>query len=108
MAPQFPLAAELFRLQPSAAGLKVPLTSDERRRLSSRLTENREALRLYLLGQKEFQPLRERLLALGTEEPDLEQLRWVVLMVLSSQPGHEQSVERFGTLMAEAPLHAPH
>ena len=50
----------------------------------------------------------ERLLALGTEEPDIEQLRWVVLMVLSSQPGQEQSVERFGTLMAEAPLHAPH
>ena len=50
----------------------------------------------------------ERLLALGTEEPDIEQLRWVVLMVLSSQPGHEQSVERFGTLMAEAPQHAPH
>jgi Smg protein len=50
----------------------------------------------------------ERLLALGTGEPDIEQLRWVVLMVLSSQPGYEQSVERFGTLMAEAPLHAPH
>jgi Smg protein len=50
----------------------------------------------------------DRLLALGTEELDIEQLRWVVLMVLSSQPGHEQSVERFGTLMAEAPLHAPH
>ena len=50
----------------------------------------------------------DRLLALGTEEPDIEQLRWVVLMVLSSQPGQEQSVERFGTLMAEAPLHAPH
>jgi Smg protein len=50
----------------------------------------------------------ERLLALGTEAPDIEQLRWVVLMVLSSQPGQEQSVERFGTLMAEAPLHAPH
>ena len=50
----------------------------------------------------------ERLLALGTEQPDIEQLRWVVLMVLSSQPGQEQSVERFGTLMAEAPLHAPH
>jgi Smg protein len=50
----------------------------------------------------------ERVLALGTEAPDIEQLRWVVLMVLSSQPGHEQSVERFGTLMAEAPLHAPH
>src|SRR5579863_947085 len=46
----------------------------------------------------------DRLLALGTEEPDIEQLRWVVLMVLSSLPGHEQSVERFGTLMAEAPL----
>jgi Smg protein len=57
-------------------------------------------------GQREI--VIERLLALGTEEPDIEQLRWVVLMVLSSQPGQEQSVERFGTLMAEAPVHAPH
>jgi len=65
-----------------------------------------ERARVLTAAQREI--VIERLLALGTGEPDLEQLRWVVLMVLSSQPGYEQSVERFGALMAEAPLHAPH
>ena len=42
----------------------------------------------------------ERMLALDTEEPDTEQLKWVVLMVLSSQPGQELAVERL--------VNAPH
>jgi Smg protein len=50
----------------------------------------------------------ERLLALDAEDPDTEQLKWVVLMVLSSQPGCELAVERLGGLMLEAPLHGPH
>ena len=50
----------------------------------------------------------ERLLALDAEEPDSEQLKWVVLMVLSSQPGCELAVERLGGLMLEAPVNAPH
>ena len=50
----------------------------------------------------------ERLLALDAEEPDTEQLKWVVLMVLSSQPGCELAVERLGGLMLEAPVNAPH
>jgi Smg protein len=50
----------------------------------------------------------ERLLALDAEEPDTEQLKWVVLMVLSSQPGCELAVERLGGLMLEVPLNAPH
>jgi len=50
----------------------------------------------------------ERLLALDAEEPDTEQLKWVVLMVLSSQPDCELAVERLGGLMLEAPVNAPH
>ena len=50
----------------------------------------------------------ERMLALDADEPDTEQLKWVVLMVLSSQPECELAVERLGGLMREAPVHAPH
>jgi len=50
----------------------------------------------------------ERLLALDAEEPDTEQLKWVVLMVLSSQPGSEPAVERLGGLMLESQVSAPH
>jgi len=50
----------------------------------------------------------ERLLALDADEPDTEQLKWVVLMVLSSQPGQELAVERLGGLVADGHLNAPH
>jgi len=50
----------------------------------------------------------ERMLALDADEPDTEQLKWVVLMVLSSQPGCELAVERLGGLMLDAPVNAPH
>jgi len=50
----------------------------------------------------------ERMLALDTDESDTEQLKWVVLMVLSSQPGQELAVERLGGLVADARLNAPH
>ena len=44
----------------------------------------------------------------GAVDPDTEQLRWVVLMVLSSQPGYESAVAQLGGLMLEAPFNAPH
>jgi Smg protein len=50
----------------------------------------------------------ERMLALDADEPDTEQLKWVVLMVLSSEPDCELAVERLGGLMLEAPVNAPH
>ena len=50
----------------------------------------------------------ERMLALDADEPDTEQLTWVVLMVLSSQPGQELAVERLGGLMLAEPVNAPH
>ena len=50
----------------------------------------------------------ERLLALEADEPDTEQLKWVVLMVLSSEPDGELTVERLSGLAAELRSHAPH
>ncbi|MEO8308335.1 MAG: DUF494 domain-containing protein [Pseudomonadota bacterium] len=41
----------------------------------------------------------DRLLALDVEDLTLDQVRWVVLMVLSSQPGQEQACARMETLV---------
>ncbi len=81
---------ELMRLSTECRGLLLTL----------------ERARVLTSQQREI--VIERMLALDADEPDTEQLRWVVLMVLSSQPGHEQAVERLGRLMLEAPVDAPH
>ncbi|MBV8784298.1 MAG: DUF494 domain-containing protein [Gammaproteobacteria bacterium] len=90
---------ERTRLAPVAAGLRV-FTDSELTRLS---TECRGALlrleRAQVLSPEQRELVIERLLALDPDEPDTEQLQWVVLMVLSSQPGQELAVERLGGLM---------
>ena len=45
--------------------------------------------------------LVERLLALETPDIDVEQVKWVVLMVLFSQPGQEQAYARMEDLVFE-------
>ena len=50
----------------------------------------------------------DRLLALDTEELDLEQVKWVVLMVLSCQPGEEAACERMEDLVYALPEQVPH
>lgn len=46
----------------------------------------------------------DRLLALDCEEIDTEQIKWVVMMVLFSQPGHEQAYAQMEDLVfAEEP-----
>jgi Smg protein len=45
----------------------------------------------------------ERLLALEAPELDVEQLNWIVLMVLSSQPGEELACSRLEGLMFDMP-----
>jgi Smg protein len=50
----------------------------------------------------------ERLMALDAEEFDLEKVKWVVLMVLSSQPGQEQACARMEDLVFEAPESSLH
>jgi Smg protein len=42
----------------------------------------------------------ERALALDVDEVDVEELKWVVLLVLSAQPGQELAFARFESLMS--------
>ena len=67
-----------------------------------------ELERAQVLTPQQREIVIERMLALDTDDPDTAQLKWVVLMVLSSQPGCEVAVERLGGLMLEEPVSAPH
>jgi Smg protein len=104
-----------FGQEPSAAQAAAPVqgvrvfTDGELMRLSTEcrgLLLSLERARVLTARQREI--VIERMLALDADDPDTEQLRWVVLMVLSSQPGYESAVERLGGLMLEAPFNAPH
>ena len=64
--------------------------------------------RLGVLTPQQRELVIERMLALDADEPDTEQLKWVVLMVLSSQPGAELAVERLDGLVSEERASAPH
>jgi len=57
-------------------------------------------------GQREI--VIDRLLALDAEELDLEQVKWIVLMVLSSQPGQELAYAKMEDLVFDMPRYAPH
>ncbi|MGC4029386.1 MAG: DUF494 domain-containing protein [Steroidobacteraceae bacterium] len=50
----------------------------------------------------------DRLLALDADDLNIEQVKWVVLMVLSSQPGQELACARMETLVFEADESAAH
>ena len=64
--------------------------------------------RLGVLNVHQREIVIERMLALDADELDTEQLRWVVLLVLSSQPGQEQAVARMENMVFERDLRAPH
>jgi Smg protein len=57
-------------------------------------------------GQREL--VIDRLLALDVEDLTLDQVRWVVLMVLSSQPGQEQACARMETLVFDSDTAVAH
>jgi Smg protein len=96
--------------------LTGPIESGPRRKPSLRLYSPAEMARLsagargLLLSLEEIGILNstqrelviDRLLALEVEELSIEQLRWVVLMVLSSQPGQEQACARMETLVFDS------
>ena len=90
------------------AGVRV-FTDSELHRLS---TDCRGFLltleRLGVLNAQQREIVIERMLALDADEPDTEQLKWVVLMVLSSQPGQELAFERLDGLVSENPTSWPH
>jgi Smg protein len=95
---------------PDAAhpGLRV-FTDSEQARLSTEargLLLTLESSGVLTPPQREI--VIERMLALDADEPDTEQLKWVVLMVLSSAPGQELAVERLGGVVAHVHGNAPH
>jgi len=83
-------AAELVRLPVDCRGLLMALEQ------------------VGILGPQQREIVIERLLALDAEEFDLEKVKWVVLMVLSSQPGQEQACARMEDLVFDAPESSLH
>ena len=54
-----------------------------------------------ILSAQQREILVDRLLALGSHDIDVEQIKWVVLMVLFSQPGQELAYARMEDLVFE-------
>ena len=52
-----------------------------------------------ILAPAQREVVIDRLLALDTDEIDIEQIKWVVMMVLFSQPGHEQAYAQMEDLV---------
>jgi Smg protein len=61
-----------------------------------------------ILSPLQREVVLDRLLALDSDELDTEQIKWVVLMVLSSQPGQEQAFARMEDLVADSTGAPPH
>lgn len=60
-----------------------------------------------ILSASQRELVIDRLLALDTDDLDLDHVKWVVLMVLSSQPGQEVSYARMEDLVFDG-VQAPH
>ncbi|MGA0734298.1 MAG: DUF494 domain-containing protein [Steroidobacteraceae bacterium] len=67
-----------------------------------------ELERTGILSAQQREIVIERLLALDGTELDVDQLKWVVLMVLSSQPGQELACSRMEDLVFDLPPERPH
>ncbi len=61
-----------------------------------------------ILSPLQREILIDRLLALDTPDIDVEQVKWVVLMVLFSQPGQEQAYARMEDLVFDEDASAIH
>jgi len=61
-----------------------------------------------ILSAAQREVVIDRLLALETDDIDIEQVKWVVLMVLFSQPGQELAYERMEDLVFEERPDAMH
>jgi Smg protein len=89
-------------LQPGREALRVYADGE-----LSRLSADCRAFLLQLDRQHVLTPQQrelviDRALALDVDEIDVEQLKWVVLLVLSSQPGQELAFARFESVMSAA------
>jgi len=89
-------------LEPDRRGLRI-FADGELSRLSAdcraflTLLDRRDVL---TTQQREL--VIDRALALDVEEVDVEELKWVVLLVLSAQPGQELAFARFESVMSAA------
>ena len=61
-----------------------------------------------ILSPQQREILIDRLLALESEDIDVEQIKWVVLMVLFSQPGQEHAYARMEDLVFEEGIGSIH
>jgi len=101
-------AAQSLQREDAPRGVRV-FSDSELARLSTEcrgLLLKLEAAHVLTPQQREL--VIERMLALDSDDSDTETLKWVVLMVLSSQPGQELAVEQLGGLITDARLSAPH
>lgn len=64
--------------------------------------------RMGILSPQQREIVVDRMLALDADELDTEQLKWVVLMVLSSQPGQEQAFARMEDFVLDTAARPPH
>jgi Smg protein len=64
--------------------------------------------RLGVLSPPQREIVVDRMLALDADELDTEQLKWVVLMVLSSQPDQEQAFARMEDFVLDSSARARH
>ena len=103
------LAEERERAVPRAEGSFRVYSSRELARLDARcrgLLVTLEQRGILSGGQREI--VIDRLLALDAEDLDLDHVKWVVLMVLSSQPGQELAYERMEDLVFDVSPREPH
>jgi len=105
------LAGERDRPNLDAAGPRAMrvYTDEERTHLPADCRGYLLALeRSGILSPQQREIVIERLLALDASELDVDQLKWVVLMVLFSQPGEELACARMEDLVFDLPPERPH
>jgi Smg protein len=83
-------ADELERISTSCRGYLLQLESDG------------------ILSPLQREIVIDRLVALDSDEVDIDRLKWLVLMVLSSQPGQEQACARMEDLVFDETDSLPH
>jgi Smg protein len=105
------LASERHRPQlaeSGAAAMRV-FTEQERQHLPADCRGYLLALeRTGILSAQQREIVIDRLLALDADELDVDRLKWVTLMVLSSQPGEEDACARMEDLLFDLPPDRPH
>ena len=103
------LGEQRVHAAPSAAGSFRIYAPEELQRLDGEcrsLLTSLEQRGILCAAQREL--VIDRLMALESDDLDLDHVRWVVLMVLSSQAGQEVAYEWMEDLVFDATAHEPH